>query len=357
MASGVAHDFNNTLAGIIGNTQLLLAEVSEQPFVERLRAIEMAARDGAVTVKRIQEFSLVRKTRDFVSVDINELVQDVVRITSPMWKDQLQKQGRTVELITKLNHLQAVAGNAAELREVLTNIILNALDAVPGDGIITISTWADDRYGYISIADTGMGMSSDIQQRIFDPFFSSKGPGNSGLGLSVAYGIISRHEGKITVASAEGEGTTFTIRLPICGGLVERREAVVEEQGTADCARILLIDDDRTVRDVLSAILVQAGHQVVSVESGGEGIEAFDSGEFDLVFTDLGMPEMSGWDVAAEIKRRNPVIPVVMITGWGRQLDEAEAREKGVNLLLCKPFELTKVQNTVIEALTSRRAQ
>jgi signal transduction histidine kinase/ActR/RegA family two-component response regulator len=356
MASGVAHDFNNTLAGIIGNTQLLLAEVKEQPVTERLKAIEMAARDGAVTVKRIQEFSRVKKTKEFVSVDVNELVQDVIRITSPMWKDQLQKQGKTIELTTRLNDLEAVAGNAAELREVLTNIILNALDAMPNGGMITISTWADDRYGHIAVTDTGLGMAADVQQRIFDPFFTSKGPGNSGLGLSVAYGIIRRHDGRITVASAEGEGTTFTIQLPICGGLVKHQEDLPEVE-TTDLAKILLIDDDKTVRDVLSAILTEAGHEVVSADSGGGGIEAFDSGEFEMVFTDLGMPEKSGWDVAAAIKRRNPAVPVVMITGWGRQLDEEEVREKGVDFLLCKPFELSKVQSTVAEALKSRRAQ
>jgi signal transduction histidine kinase/ActR/RegA family two-component response regulator len=355
MASGVAHDFNNTLAGIIGNTQLLLAEVTTQPVRERLKAIEMSARDGAVTVKRIQEFSRVKRTREFVPLDINELVQDVITITSPMWKDQLHKQGKTVQLTTELNELGAVAGNAAELREVLTNIILNALGAMPNGGEISISTWADYRYGYIAVADTGVGMSADVQQRIFDPFFSSKGPGNSGLGLSVAYGIIRRHDGKITVASTEGEGATFTIQLPLCGGLVERQEDVPESE-PADPANILLIDDDESVRDVLSSILTEAGHEVVSVDSGGRGVEAFDSGEFDVVFTDLGMPEMSGWDVAAAIKRRNPAVPVVMITGWGRQLDEEEVRERGVNLLLCKPFELVKVQSTVAEALGSRRA-
>jgi signal transduction histidine kinase/ActR/RegA family two-component response regulator len=355
MASGVAHDFNNTLAGIIGNTQLLLAQVDQHRLRERLEAIEMAARDGAITVRRIQEFSRVRKTREFTSVDVNGLVLDVIKITSPMWKDQLQKQGRTVELTTKFNVLQTVAGNAAELREVLTNIILNALDAMPNGGKITISTWADDRYGYIAIADTGQGMSVDVQQRIFDPFFSSKGPGNSGLGLSVAYGIIRRHDGKITVASAEGEGTSFTIQLPVCGGLAECRDEVVEQE-TPDlaAAEILLIDDDKTVRDVLSAILTEAGHQVVSVDSGAKGVETFDSGEFDIVLTDLGMPGMSGWEVAAAIKRRDPAIPVVMVTGWGKQLDEEDIRKNGVDFLLFKPFELVKVQSTVAEALRSR---
>jgi signal transduction histidine kinase/ActR/RegA family two-component response regulator len=355
MASGVAHDFNNTLAGIIGNTQLLLAQVDQHRLRERLEAIEMAARDGAITVRRIQEFSRVRKTREFTSVDVNGLVLDVIKITSPMWKDQLQKQGRTVELTTKFNVLQTVAGNAAELREVLTNIILNALDAMPNGGKITISTWADDRYGYIAIADTGQGMSVDVQQRIFDPFFSSKGPGNSGLGLSVAYGIIRRHDGKITVASAEGEGTSFTIQLPVCGGLAECRDEVVEQE-TPDlaAAEILLIDDDKTVRDVLSAILTEAGHQVVSVDSGAKGVETFDSGELDIVLTDLGMPGMSGWEVAAAIKRRDPAIPVVMVTGWGKQLDEEDIRKNGVDFLLFKPFELVKVQSTVAEALRSR---
>ncbi|MBW1980687.1 MAG: response regulator [Deltaproteobacteria bacterium] len=354
MASGVAHDFNNSLAAIIGYTQLLLADISAPEQREKLKAVEMAARDGAATVKRIQEFSRTRRTREFVPLNLRDLISDVLTITKPVWKDQLQKSGRKVEFVTRLNDVNPVAGDGSELREAFTNIILNALDAMPSGGRITVSTWTTESRGFVRIEDSGTGMSSETVDRIFDPFFTSKGPGNSGLGLSVAYGIIRRHEGEIAVESELGKGTTFTIRLPLSQESAADKEKKGDSQGMQK-ARILLIDDDNLVRDVLATMIEQLGHEVVSVAGGREGLAELEKQSFDAVLTDLGMPDLSGWEVAAAIKRRTPSIPVVLITGWGNELNENEMKEKGVDLLLCKPFELTKVQSIVVDALQLRQ--
>lgn len=352
MASGVAHDFNNILAVISGNTQLLLAHVDDPQLRPRLQAIETAAMDGAATIRRIQEFSRLKKTREIGPVDVNQLVRDVIMITTPLWKDQQQRNGKVVEVLTRLDEVQSIAGNAAELREVLTNILLNALDALPRGGKITFTTRADEGFVSLATADNGGGMTSEVRERAFDPFFTTKGPGNSGLSLSVAYGIIRRHEGELTVESVPGEGTTFLIRLPQ-SSTAARPPAASPQMGPVRRTRILVVDDDPAVRNVLASILANAGHEVVKAGGGREGVELLQTTTFDLIFTDLGMPDMSGLEVAATVEKQSPTTAVVMITGWERELDQAKLREEGVGLLLCKPCDLVTVQNTVTAALKS----
>ncbi len=355
MASGVAHDFNNTLAGIIGNTQLLLEEVKNEEVAYRLKAVELAARDGAATVKRIQEFSRVNRDTEFVPLYLNELIQETATMTAPLWKDQAQRRGVTIALETRLGEVPAVEGNASELREVLTNMILNALDAMPAGGRLIISTELDQDKVVLTVEDTGAGVPAEVVDRLFDPFFTTKGPNNSGLGLSVAYGIIRRHSGKISVTSETGQGTRFRIELRPSKRCVTT-PPVQDPIRQATPSRILLVDDDPFVRDVLMSMLQHAGHEVVAFECGQKALEQFSEEPFPLVLTDLGMPGMSGWDVAAAIRERNPLTRVIMITGWGRELDVAEAKSKGVDYVLPKPFELATVTNMVAEALESRSA-
>ena len=355
MASGVAHDFNNVLAVVLGNIQLLLYQLDRlnpEEIREGLRVIERSSKDGAETVRRIQEFAGVRRDREFISLSLNEIVTEVVTITQPRWKDQTQKKGIQVELTTQLGDIPLLMGNSSELREVLTNIIFNAVDAMPQGGRLTIVTQpqAED-WVEVRIADTGIGMTEEVKKRIFDPFFTTKGVTNSGLGMSVSYGIIKRHGGEILIESEPGKGTAFIIHLPTGYG---EEEAVVKEVTPikeARQARILVIDDDDSVRDILSRILKTKGHQVVVASNGEEGIERFRSEPFDLVFTDLGMPKLSGWEVGKTIKGINQKVPIAMITGWGVELDKEKLKESGIDLIVSKPFNFDQVIHLVSEAM------
>jgi signal transduction histidine kinase/ActR/RegA family two-component response regulator len=355
MASGVAHDFNNVLAVVLGNIQLLLYQLDRlnpEEIREGLRVIERSSKDGAETVRRIQEFTGVRRDREFISLSLNEIVTEVVTITQPRWKDQTQKKGIQVELTTQLGDIPLLMGNASELREVLTNIIFNAVDAMPQGGRLTIVTQpqAED-WVEVRIADTGIGMTEEVKKRIFDPFFTTKGVTNSGLGMSVSYGIIKRHGGEILIESEPGKGTAFIIHLPTGYG---EEEVVVKEVPPikeSRQARILVIDDDDSVRDILSRILKTKGHQVVVASNGEEGIERFRSEPFDLVFTDLGMPKLSGWEVGKTIKGINQKVPIAMITGWGVELDKEKLKESGIDLIVSKPFNFDQVIHLVSEAM------
>ncbi len=355
MASGVAHDFNNVLAVILGNIQLLshqLDQLSPEAIRERLNAIERSSKDGAETVRRIQEFTGIRRDKEFTPVPINDLLRGVIGVTEPRWKDLAQSRGIQIDLGTQFEEVPFVLGNPSELREVLTNIIFNAIDAMPGGGKLTLSTHhpAED-WVEVRITDTGVGMMDEVKRRVFDPFFTTKGVTNSGLGMSVSYGIIKRHGGEILIESLPGQGSTFAIHLPT-GYFSE--EAEVQEAafplGTPP-ARILVVDDDAAIQEVLNRMLTAKGHQVVVASDGEKGIEQFKAGQFDLVITDLGMPKLSGWDVGKIVKGMAPHVPVAMITGWGVEVQREKMVENGIDIILPKPFNFEQISQTVARAL------
>ncbi len=351
MAAGVAHDFNNTLQAILARVQLLQDQTDDEAIVRWLKVVEQAALDGAETVRRIQEFARVRTDKAFSSLNLGEIVKDAVMVTQARWKDEAEARGVRIELETELTPTPLVQGNGSELREVLTNMILNAVDALPQGGRIRLSTWCgkDKNQALISVEDNGIGMPEEVKKRIFDPFFTTKGVKGSGLGMSVAFGIISRHKGQIDISSREGKGTTFTIRLPI--GEEVRANVAAETAGKTRKASILLVDDVKALRDAFSRMLLRAGHEVRVAASGREAVKIFDKEKFDIVFTDLGMPEMSGWEVAKYVKEKNPKVPVILITGWGAQLDDEKAKESGVDRILAKPFTIDDILRAASEAL------
>lgn len=352
MASGVAHDFNNVLGAILGRAQLLRQAVQGEETRRGLEAIEKAALDGANTVRRLQHFTRKGREEEFFPVDLNQAIKDALAITEAKWKDEANLAGATIEVTTNYGKISPVMGNISELREVLTNIIFNAVEALPKGGKLAFKTEEAEGWVCASVSDSGIGMSEEVRARIFDPFFTTKGVKGTGLGLSVSYGIIRAHNGEISVQSQPGQGTTMLIRLPVPSKV--RSAPQPKLPPAAKPGRILIIDDDGMVRELLSEILQRAGHSVVQAAGGKEGFRLFRQGAFDLVLTDLGMPECSGWDVAAGIKRLAPKTPVALVTGWGLTLDRGKLKETGVDLVLNKPFQYTDVMALVAEAMELR---
>jgi len=358
LASGVAHDFNNALAIILGNTELLTRDVGRlnpEQIKKQLKIIEIAAIDAAETVRRIQEFTRIRTDKEFSKVDINEIVEEVKEMSKPRWKDYAQERGINIELTTLLDkNLPLIMGTPSELREVLTNIIFNSIDALPKGGKIVIETRSLDKEVRILVTDTGVGIPKEVKGRIFDPFFTTKGVSSDGLGLSIGYSIISRHGGRIDIDSDEGKGTTVIIELPVppeIKEVAEKKVPVREVKRT----NILVIEDEEMVRVILEQLLTQSGHNVFKASSGEEGLKMFHKGGIDIVFTDLGMPGMSGWEVAKSVKTKDSTIPVVLITGWGVQVGDEEVKRSGVDLVISKPFKFDQVLNIVAEALEIKR--
>jgi PAS domain S-box-containing protein len=369
LSGGVAHDFNNVLAAILGRVQLLKIQL-KPPLVKQekrksvleikkgLEIIERASLDGAETVRRIQEFSRRRADdKDFTQVDINELVNNALEFTRIRWKNEAESKGIKIKIKKEFSPLNPSLGSSSELREVFTNLINNSIDAMPQGGEIRVESFMDDTNAVIRISDTGKGLSKDIRDRIFDPFFTTKDVQSTGLGLSVSYGIINRHRGTITVDSVEGEGTTFTIKFPITkktGEWKVKEGKVIPIKRKHKKARILVIEDEEDVRELLRDILTDAGHNVEISADGNEGIKMFEKKKFDLVFTDLGMPGMSGWQVTEKIKSINDKVPVALITGWNIKLDESEMNDSRINFVVQKPFKMEQILNLVQEGMILR---
>jgi CheY-like chemotaxis protein len=365
LAGGVAHDFNNLLAAILGRAQLLKMffepqldnEDREKSVIELkkgLNIIEKAAKDGAETVRRIQEFARRRDDdKHFTTVDLNEIIDNALDFTRMKWKDDAELKGIKINIQKELSTLPTTSGSAAELREVLTNLINNAVDAMPRGGNIKIKTYKEHSHIVVTVEDTGVGIADDTKGQIFDPFFTTKGVQSTGLGMSVSYGIINRHRGTISVDSVKGEGTTFIIKLPITERPVEEKK-VKPLAGKIKKARILVVEDEEDVRDILSHILIEGGHEVETANDGIRGIEMFEKKEFDLVFTDLGMPGMSGWQVAEKVKSINKNTSVVLITGWSLELNESETEKSKVDFIVNKPFEVKQILKLVQDGMILR---
>ncbi len=366
LAGGVAHDFNNVLAAILGRAQLLRMHLDEFAGSERRKAyhelqqglevIERAAADGAETVRRIQEFARIRPDdKDAVAVDINEVVAHAIDFTRVRWKDNAELKGIHFTIVKQLSDVPPILGSPAELREVLTNLINNSLDAMPGGGTISVETFKEHTHVCLRLTDTGGGMPPHVVERIFDPFFTTKGPQSTGLGMSVSYGIITRHQGTIAVESREGSGTVFTIKFPLKE--IEKASRVEPAQAVryTDKASILVIDDEEDVRELLCDILTIHGHEVAAARDGRQGLEIFASSAFDMVFTDLGMPGMSGWEVATAVKKIAPDVAVALITGWGINLDKDDMEKSSVDHILNKPFTVDDILRLVREALTHKK--
>jgi CheY-like chemotaxis protein/anti-sigma regulatory factor (Ser/Thr protein kinase) len=359
MASGVAHDFNNLLAAILGRAQLLQRYVQDAKLSSWLQVIERSAIDGAQTVRRLQEFARVRRDEPFGPVDLNEVIRDAIEMTQSRWREDALRQGVVIDVRTTLAPLATVAGDPAELREAMTNLILNAVDAMPQGGTLSISSAVLEDSVEVAVTDTGVGIPASVRERIFDPFFTTKGPQGTGLGLSMTYGILSRHGARITVESEEGRGSTFRITFARGAPAMTPPMAVSDEPVAVESLRCLVVDDERAVATVLGDVLEASGHRVVVLTDGAEAIARVQREPFDVVFTDLAMPRVSGWDVAHAVKASAPGVPVFLVTGFGVELSAAERRAHGVAEVFSKPLRIEDITRAVAHVgrqTDSRRA-
>jgi len=351
MAAGVAHDFNNLLSVILGRAELMLRRVHESALVRDLEAVRRAAQDGADTVRRIQEFTRTRRTRAFERVDLGAVAREVVELTRPQWELEAQSRGVRYEFSVE-GTAPPVAGRPEELREVLTNLVTNAVDAMPDGGRCTVGLASEREWATVSVRDTGVGMEEDMRRRVFEPFFTSKGPRGTGLGLAVSWGIVTRHGGTIEVESVPGRGSTFVVRLPVPVALPDSVTGLTVPPPT-HAARVLIIEDEPEVQAVLADMLREAGYVVTVAKDGSNGLDRCEEEPIDIVLSDISMPGLSGWEVAARVRARFPTIPIGFVTGWGDQLDPERLAGTGVSFVIAKPFQTLDVLRHVAQALTT----
>jgi nitrogen-specific signal transduction histidine kinase/ActR/RegA family two-component response regulator len=351
MGSGIAHDFNNALMPIVGFTQFLLAHPETLDDKEGLKStltdINEAAVNAKEIVRRLSQFYKPATNGKRESVDLNHAIERAVALTKPIWREEKGGKGVPIEVRTKLGmNIPHVRGSEAELSEVLTNMILNSIDAMPQGGLVTISSTADDRHAILSVADTGMGMSEEVRRQCMEPFFSTKGEKGTGLGLSMVHGIVRRHRGNMEIRSLPGRGTTVELRLPVIFEAGDKKEHVVAVE-TVRSLKILVIDDDMWTRDLMKLLLEADNHEVDVAQTGTEGLTQFARQEYDLVMTDRAMPDMSGDQVAAAVKKVNPAMPVVLLTGFGDVMKDEGELPEGIDSILSKPVTQAELQHAI----------
>lgn len=350
MANGIAHDFNNSLAPILGFSELLLMKpetLADLPKARNyLEMIHSAAKSSARVVRRLREFYRYREPGEVLTpVAMNEVVQLAVALTEPRWKDQALAEGTHIDIRTELAAVPTIQANEAEIREILVSLIFNAADAIRERGTITLRTDLRAERLVVTVTDDGVGMTEDVRARCLEPFFSTKTDRGSGLGLGSVYGVVRRHHGTIDIQSAPDAGTTVTVSFPL------QQEAAAPTTPSAPPAsptlRILVVEDEELVREVLEVYLSEDHHIVTTAVNGRDGLEKFRAGKFDLVMTDRSMPEMNGDAFAAAIKNLRPRQPVLLLTGFGDLMNGVGERPPGVDLVVTKPFTLDSLRAAI----------
>jgi signal transduction histidine kinase/CheY-like chemotaxis protein len=353
MASGVAHNLNQSLALIAGYAELaadaLAADqIDRAALRDKLRVISQAAMDGGETVKRLLTFARGRAVDTLpTAIDVGCLIGEVAALTAPRWRDLAQAEGRPVTLRVDVAERILVVGREPDLREALTNLIFNAVDAMPAGGTLRLAARPIDDGVEIEVADSGVGMTEAVRSRIFEPFFSTKGQQGTGLGLAMVFAIVEQHGGTVDVRSAPGRGTTFVLRLPSTKRATPPGPTVELPQAGRPL-RVLVVDDEPFLRQAVEIMLRRDAHQVRAVDSAEAALEALATATYDVVVSDLAMGAgMNGWDLAARIKATWPSTRFVLCSGLGLAVDPKEARARGADVVLPKPYTPTDLRRAV----------
>ncbi len=358
MAGGIAHDFNNALTMMLGYGELLFPWIQthgSEREIGFLKNIIAAAQDSTHIVGRLREFYRPAETNEIrESLDLNAIVEQAIALTAPKWKARSQADGIQIAMLTDLREVPRISGCAAELREVLTNLIFNAVDAMPYGGAIIITTSeAEDERVMIAVSDTGTGMTDEQKQRCLEPFFTTKGARGTGLGLSVVYGILQRHEAHLDIVSQPGHGTTFNISFAANTSLEITGPQTMET--VARPLNILVVDDQELICELIAECLQSDGHKTVTAANGREALEVFRKAPTDLVLTDQSMPGMNGVQLSIAIKELAPETPVILLTGFGEEMNAAGTAPGGVDLVVGKPVSGADLRKA-IHAVTSKTA-
>jgi len=354
MSAGVAHHLNNVLGVILGNIQLAHRQELDPALREKLQACELAAMDGAKTVQRIRALAKSEKNSVFDRIEFNSVVREIVKLLMPKWHDEPRLAGVEIELDSDLAGALPVVGSATDLREVVANIILNAVQAMPSGGTISVRTHSDGRHAVLCVKDTGVGMSDETKSRIFDPFYTTRGSEGTGLGMSIADAVITKHGGDIRVESELGKGSEIIVRLPMAQALPSEPERIESLCPVRESAEVLVVDDEAVFGEMIGRMLAEGGHRPTVLTAASEAVDEFKKGCYDILVTDLSMPEIDGRELAKAAKQIDPDIRVVLLTGLGLAGDSHDVAESQIDLVLGKPVGYDELLECISQALAMR---
>jgi PAS domain S-box-containing protein len=362
LAAGVAHNLNNALTVIQGRAQLLMMRTEDESTRKSLEVITRAVSDGSQTLRRILDFARRDAAQDFAPVDLAELISSSVEIARPKWQNRSATRTGSINVTIENQGAVYVLGESAELREVVLNMIFNAVDAMPDGGTIETGTRGELDTACFWVADTGCGMPPDVVARIYEPFYTTKGERGTGLGLAASHGIIARHGGRIMVVSEEGLGTRFEVRLPLYEKSTQAKKREEDAVFAAAAvpvqvkrARVLIVEDEERVRAVMRDTFETAGHNVCEAATGSQAIAYLEEAKeekFDLVVSDLGLPEISGLHVARWVKEHSPETFFILVTGWPEMVTPEDYEKGRLDVVIKKPFAGTDVLEEAVKLLS-----
>jgi PAS domain S-box-containing protein len=361
MAGGIAHDFNNMLMGIQGFAEEAKSSFRIDPAQaeDDMARIVASAQVAAAAVSRLQ--SLYRDAddlSDLAPVQLDDLVTAALDVTQAHWKDTPQAEGRTIHVEKALSHPPNIKGNASELRRVLINLVINAVQAMPNGGTLSIKTGHEGAWSWATVSDTGVGITPEVRAHLFEPYFTTKKETGRGLGLALSQDIVKRHAGELTLESSPGQGTTFMMRLPTAQAVPSSSESEQRDSGAGlhvqGMHRVLVVDDEEPLRTLFSRFLERLGQVAVIATDGRIALDLLEHERFDLLITDLGMPDMSGRQVAQRARALCPGLPIILTTGWGETMTPEKLAEMRVAALLSKPFTFDELTATLEQTLRNK---
>jgi len=347
LATGASHALHNVLAAIVGRTQLLSERSRDMETRNELDDIRHSAAIGAEMARRLQEFARSGESEAVVQVDVNALISQASDMTRFSWREQAEMDGVIIDIVKDFADVPPVSARPSELRAVFIELLLNAVEAMPHGGVISLRTERMGDQVFASVIDKGVGMDEATRLRVFDPFFTTKSAPHPGLGLANASKIIAQYNGVLSVESELGKGTTFTLALPVA---VEMQPVIEVPEKPDHPISILFIDDDPVEQNLVKKFLLYRGYRIDVAEDGAEGMAFVRLNQYDLVFADLGMPGMSGWQVAEKITQLHPKLLLVLMTPWAVELDPEKIKASGAHRIAQKPISLDDVLRIVQEA-------
>lgn len=354
MAAGVSHNLNNILTTIIGPARLLEKDLTDPALRQETEYIIRSARRARDLVRRLNEAVSGGVDANMRNISVNKVVQEAVDLTRSIWKDEAESRGVDILVKTELGEVPPVRGTRSGLLDILVNLLLNAVDAMPGGGEIAISTEAADGGLLLAVSDGGVGMNEQTLKRAFEPFFTTKSEIGTGLGLSTVFSTITRWGGTVDVQSSPGKGAKFVFTLPASGG-EETGGAVTKAPLLSRRAKILVVEDVEPVRLLFSRML-SGEHEVTLVADGEEALRYFASEEYDVAVIDLGLAEIPGDRIGRLLRQTDPLLVTVLISGW--ELPEDDPRVKGFDFRMQKPFDdLDQVRSVIAQAVNLRDAR
>ena len=364
MASGVAHDLNQSLALISGYAHMAREGLEERLLspegpAAHLDVIVSAAHDGAETVRRLLAWTRTSRPAEGTLVDLEQLLPEVAHLTAPRWRDATQAEGHPVELRVEVSGPAVIEGNSSSLREALTNLVFNAVDAMPAGGSITLRVRRRADEVVVEVADTGPGIPPEVRARMFEPFFTTKGERGTGLGLAQVMAAVEQHHARLEVDTAPGQGTTFRLLFPAASRPKAVASAAPPEPTPAACGplRILAVDDEERLARLVAKMLGSQGHQVTTATSGEQALALLEREPFDLLISDLGLGVgMNGWELADAVREHYPKMRVILATGWGAGINPEEAAAHGVQAVVAKPYRARELRELVASHAASQRS-